>query len=104
MSATRTAAVAGMFYPGEQTTLARELLGMLDETRDGPLAPGFPKALVVPPAGYIYSLPPGRGAPPPAAGGERVRDPARAGRDRRPGRRRRQGHAAGVRECGNPRA
>jgi AmmeMemoRadiSam system protein B/AmmeMemoRadiSam system protein A len=55
MSATRPAAVAGTFYPGEQTTLARELLGMLDETRDAPLVPGFPKALVVPHAGYIYS-------------------------------------------------
>ena len=55
MTATRPAAVAGMFYPGEQTTLARELLGMLDETRDAPLVPGFPKALIVPHAGYIYS-------------------------------------------------
>ena len=55
MSATRPAAVAGTFYPGEQTTLARELLGMLDETRDAPLVPGFPKGLVVPHAGYIYS-------------------------------------------------
>ncbi len=55
MSQTRAAAVAGTFYPGEQTTLARELLGMLDETRDAPLLPGFPKALIVPHAGYIYS-------------------------------------------------
>jgi len=55
MSQTRAAAVAGTFYPGEQTTLARELLGMLDETRDAPLVPGFPKALIVPHAGYIYS-------------------------------------------------
>jgi len=55
MSQMRPAAVAGMFYPGDQVTLARELLGMLDETRDAPLAPGFPKALIVPHAGYIYS-------------------------------------------------
>ena len=55
MSTTRPAAVAGMFYPDEQITLARELLGMLDETRDAPLVPGFPKALIVPHAGYIYS-------------------------------------------------
>jgi MEMO1 family protein len=55
MSTTRPAAVAGTFYPGEQTTLARELLGFLDETRDAPLVPGFPKALIVPHAGYIYS-------------------------------------------------
>jgi hypothetical protein len=57
MSQTRPAAVAGMFYPGDQVTLARELLGMLDETRDAPLAPGFPKALIVPHAGYLYSGP-----------------------------------------------
>jgi AmmeMemoRadiSam system protein B/AmmeMemoRadiSam system protein A len=44
-----------MFYPAEQITLARELLGFLDETRDAPLSPGFPKALIVPHAGYIYS-------------------------------------------------
>ena len=55
MSATRPAAVAGTFYPDELTTLARELLGFLDETRDAPLVPGFPKALIVPHAGYIYS-------------------------------------------------
>ena len=55
MSQTRPAAVAGTFYPGEQITLARELLAFLDETRDAPLVPGFPKALIVPHAGYIYS-------------------------------------------------
>jgi AmmeMemoRadiSam system protein B/AmmeMemoRadiSam system protein A len=55
MSTTRPAAVAGMFYPGDQVTLGRELLAFLDETRDAPLVPGFPKALIVPHAGYIYS-------------------------------------------------
>src|SRR5262245_43436742 len=55
MATTRPAAVAGTFYPGEQVTLARELLGFLDETRDAPLVPGVPKALIVPHAGYIYS-------------------------------------------------
>src|SRR5262245_5882011 len=55
MATTRPAAVAGTFYPGEQITLARELLAFLDETRDAPLVPGFPKALIVPHAGYIYS-------------------------------------------------
>lgn len=54
-TATRPAAVAGTFYAGEQIALARELLGLLDETRDAPLVPGFPKVLVVPHAGYIYS-------------------------------------------------
>jgi AmmeMemoRadiSam system protein B/AmmeMemoRadiSam system protein A len=57
MTTTRPAAVAGAFYPGEQVTLARDLLAMLDETRDAPLVPGFPKALIVPHAGYIYSGP-----------------------------------------------
>src|SRR5512134_3570332 len=55
MSSVRPAAVAGLFYPGNQVELARDVLGMLDETRDAPLAPGFPKALIVPHAGYIYS-------------------------------------------------
>ena len=54
-SAVRPPAVAGTFYPGEQMTLARDVLAMLEETRDAPLAPGFPKALIVPHAGYIYS-------------------------------------------------
>jgi len=55
MSTVRPAAVAGLFYPGNQTELARDVLGMLEQTRDAPLAPGFPKALIVPHAGYIYS-------------------------------------------------
>src|SRR5258706_2127928 len=55
MASIRPAAVAGMFYPGNAATLAAEvdeLLGGADE-----LAPrlGFPKALIVPHAGYIYS-------------------------------------------------
>jgi hypothetical protein len=57
MGAVRPAAVAGMFYPGDARALAAEvdeLLGGVEE-----LAPrlGFPKALVVPHAGYIYSGP-----------------------------------------------
>jgi AmmeMemoRadiSam system protein B/AmmeMemoRadiSam system protein A len=55
MSTVRSPAVAGLFYPGNQIELARDVLGMLEQTRDGPLAPGFPKALIVPHAGYIYS-------------------------------------------------
>jgi AmmeMemoRadiSam system protein B/AmmeMemoRadiSam system protein A len=51
----RPAAVAGAFYPGD----ARELASDLDDMLDGVdcLEPriGFPKALVVPHAGYIYS-------------------------------------------------
>ena len=55
MSTVRPAAVAGLFYPGNQVELAREIQGMLEQTRDASLAPGFPKALIVPHAGYIYS-------------------------------------------------
>ena len=57
MASVRPAAVAGMFYPGEPRALAAEvedLLGGVDH-----VAPrlGFPKALIVPHAGYIYSGP-----------------------------------------------
>jgi AmmeMemoRadiSam system protein B/AmmeMemoRadiSam system protein A len=55
MSSVRPAAVAGLFYPGHQVELARDILGMLEQTREAPLVPGFPKALIVPHAGYIYS-------------------------------------------------
>src|SRR5690349_735689 len=56
MACVRSPAVAGMFYPGE----ARALSAEVDELLGG-LEPaarlGFPKALVVPHAGYIYSGP-----------------------------------------------
>ena len=57
MASVRPAAVAGMFYPGDPRALAAEvdeLLGGVDT-----LAPrlGYPKVLVVPHAGYIYSGP-----------------------------------------------
>ncbi|HET9043356.1 MAG TPA: AmmeMemoRadiSam system protein B [Burkholderiales bacterium] len=55
MSTVRPPAVAGLFYPGNQVELARDILGMLEQSRDASLAPGFPKALIVPHAGYIYS-------------------------------------------------
>jgi AmmeMemoRadiSam system protein B/AmmeMemoRadiSam system protein A len=55
MSTVRSPAVAGLFYPGNQFELARDVLGMLEQTRDAPLSPGFPKGLIVPHAGYIYS-------------------------------------------------
>jgi len=55
MATVRPAAVAGLFYPGEPKALAAEV----DELLGGVarLAPrlGFPKALIVPHAGYIYS-------------------------------------------------
>lgn len=55
MAAVRPAAVAGMFYPGDPSALAAELDELLGGVED--LAPrlGFPKALVVPHAGYVYS-------------------------------------------------
>jgi AmmeMemoRadiSam system protein B/AmmeMemoRadiSam system protein A len=55
MSAVRPAAVAGTFYPGDAKSLAADIDEMLGGVEC--LAPrlGFPKALVVPHAGYIYS-------------------------------------------------
>ncbi len=55
MASIRPAAVAGMFYPGEPRALAAEIARFLGA--DDALAPclAFPKALVVPHAGYVYS-------------------------------------------------
>ena len=55
MASIRPAAVAGMFYPGEPRALAAEIARFLGA--DDALAPRltFPKALVVPHAGYVYS-------------------------------------------------
>jgi MEMO1 family protein len=55
MSSIRPAAVAGMFYPGDPRALAAEVDDLLGGV--SPPAPrlGYPKALVVPHAGYIYS-------------------------------------------------
>jgi AmmeMemoRadiSam system protein B/AmmeMemoRadiSam system protein A len=57
MASVRPAAVAGTFYPGDSRTLAAELDELLGGVEH--LAPrlGFPKALIVPHAGYIYSGP-----------------------------------------------
>jgi hypothetical protein len=55
MNAVRPAAVAGMFYPGERDALAREVAGYLAEAHAGRPAPAYPKAIVVPHAGYVYS-------------------------------------------------
>jgi AmmeMemoRadiSam system protein B/AmmeMemoRadiSam system protein A len=56
MASIRPAAVAGMFYPGEPRALAAEIARFLGDAGDEP-APrlAFPKALVVPHAGYVYS-------------------------------------------------
>ncbi len=57
MSTIRPAAVAGMFYPADAKALAAELDELLGGVEH--LAPrlGFPKAIVVPHAGYVYSGP-----------------------------------------------
>jgi AmmeMemoRadiSam system protein B/AmmeMemoRadiSam system protein A len=58
MAAVRPAAVAGTFYPGNARTLAAEVEDLLGAA-GGDTAPrlGFPKALIVPHAGYVYSGP-----------------------------------------------
>jgi len=55
MAAVRPAAVAGTFYPGNARALADEVDALLGGA--GALAPrvAFPKALIVPHAGYLYS-------------------------------------------------
>ncbi|HET7201179.1 MAG TPA: AmmeMemoRadiSam system protein B, partial [Burkholderiales bacterium] len=53
----RPPAVAGLFYPEDARALADEVAAYLDRTEEAPLAPGFPKAVIVPHAGYIYSGP-----------------------------------------------
>src|SRR2546428_10459998 len=57
MASARPAAVAGTFYPGDSRALITELDDLLGGVEH--LAPplGFPKALIVPHAGYIYSGP-----------------------------------------------
>ena len=51
----RPAAVAGMFYPGSSTVLARDLRDLLSDSG----ATGVPraKAIIAPHAGYVYSGP-----------------------------------------------
>ena len=56
-STVRPAAVAGMFYPDDPRELADEVDAYLDGAQEADQAPGFPKALIVPHAGYIYSGP-----------------------------------------------
>ena len=55
MTLVRPAAVAGTFYPASPSELAREVDDMLGQSASGAMAPGFPKALIVPHAGYVYS-------------------------------------------------
>ena len=53
----RRAAVAGAFYPGNAPQLAEEVGELLDGVEILQPRFGFPKALIVPHAGYIYSGP-----------------------------------------------
>src|SRR6188508_2205972 len=57
MASVRNAAVAGMFYPWDAHALAAELDELLGGIEKSPPRLGFPKALIVPHAGYIYSGP-----------------------------------------------
>lgn len=56
-SVVRPAAVAGMFYPGSSSQLAAEVDELLDGVENLVPKLGYPKALVVPHAGYLYSGP-----------------------------------------------
>ena len=49
----RPAAVAGAFYPGNAPQLAAELDELLDGVENFEAKLGFPKALIVPHAGYV---------------------------------------------------
>lgn len=57
MSTLRPAAVAGAFYPGDTTTLTRQVDDLLAAVERSSTGEGWPKALIVPHAGYIYSGP-----------------------------------------------
>jgi MEMO1 family protein len=57
MASVRNAAVAGMFYPGDPRALAAELDELFGGVEEAGPRLGFPKALIVPHAGYIYSGP-----------------------------------------------
>src|SRR5438067_11984176 len=57
MPSIRSAAVAGTFYPGDAPALSAELEELLGGVEQREPRLGFPKALVVPNAGYIYSGP-----------------------------------------------
>jgi MEMO1 family protein len=57
MASIRPAAVAGMFYPREPRALAAQVQALLGGVGDVAPRLSFPKALVVPHAGYVYSGP-----------------------------------------------
>jgi MEMO1 family protein len=54
----RTPAVAGQFYPGDAVSLGRTIDGFLDQVTPANDTPGsWPKAIIAPHAGYVYSGP-----------------------------------------------
>lgn len=55
MDAIRPAAVAGLFYPAAADVLGREVQALLHEASEAPAV--WPKALIAPHAGYVYSGP-----------------------------------------------
>ncbi|HVJ23840.1 MAG TPA: AmmeMemoRadiSam system protein B, partial [Burkholderiales bacterium] len=55
MSSVRPAAVAGMFYPADPRTLAAEVDDLLGGVEQPAPRFAYPKALIVPHAGYVYS-------------------------------------------------
>ncbi len=57
MTTVRPAAVAGMFYPRDPRQLAAEVAELLDGVEQFEPKLDFPKALIVPHAGYVYSGP-----------------------------------------------
>jgi len=57
MPTVRPAAVAGMFYPRDPRQLATEVADLLDGVEQAGPQLDFPKALIVPHAGYVYSGP-----------------------------------------------
>ena len=57
MTAIRSPAVAGTFYPADPDTLRRQVAGFLAEAGNAPPDDMLPKAIIGPHAGYIYSGP-----------------------------------------------
>lgn len=55
MSFVRPAAVAGMFYPGDARALAAQVDDLLGAAAEPVRRLSYPKALIVPHAGYVYS-------------------------------------------------
>ena len=57
MTAIRSPAVAGTFYPADPGALRRQVAGFLAEANNAPPDDSLPKAIIGPHAGYIYSGP-----------------------------------------------